>query len=405
MEATTVRQKKISLALLALCLFVCVNFAFVIYLKFAHVSRLQMATHNWAWWATTELLNHKEPVDVLLMGSSLVQRLLDEGEATYANKKVDAITHRTSLVLEDALSGILHRPVKTWSYAIGGLHASDASLVTTAFLKGEHQPAAIVYGIAPRDLMNNLLASPCATETFQLVTRVSDQQDIGLKSRSSNAEKFDYLITCGLNSVFPLFDFHTELAQCFRRDYKKSTDGLVNNFVPAPHNPFGTLDMIRLHMSPEEAGGEVPIYPYNPAFPTHEDNKSTYLFAYKPFRAKFYNLQKAFLERMLQTAAERGIQVVFVNMPLRADNFEAMEPGFYDLFRKDVRGLASRYHADFIDMNRPQTFAFSDFTDQVHLNGAGAVKLAKTMAPELSQVLRKPAFAMSVSNRPMQSTQ
>jgi hypothetical protein len=182
-----------------------------------------------------------------------------------------------------------------------------------------------------------------------------------------------------------MFDLHAELAQCFRRDYKLGTNRLVNKFVPLPVNPFCTLDMIKLHMSPEESEGELPISPFNPA----------YLFAYKPFRAKFYNLQKEFLERMLQTAAERGIQVVFVNMPLRADNFEAMEIGFYDLYKKDLCGLANKYHADFIDMNRPQIFAYSDFSDQVHLNGAGAVKLAKTMAPQLSQVLRKPAFAMS----------
>lgn len=395
MEPSTAAPRKISVALLAVCLFVCVNFAFAIYLKYAHVNRLQMATRNLSWWATTQLLSHKEPVDILLMGSSLVQRLLDEGDATYMHKIINGVTHRNSLILEDALSGILHRPVKTWSYAVGGLHASDASLVTTAFLKGEHQPAAIVYGIAPRDLMNNLLASPCATETFKLVTHVSNQRDIELECRSSNAEKFDYIVSSGLNNVLPMFDLHDELSQCFRRDFKKGTDKLVNNFVPSPVNPFKLLDTINLHMLPEECEGELPICPYNHASPAHDANQSSYLFAYKPFRAKFYKLQKDFLERMLQTTAERGIQVVFVNMPLRADNFAAMEAGFYDRYKKDLCGLACKYGADFIDMNRPQTFAYSDFSDQVHLNGVGAVKLAQTVAPELGKVLRRPAFAMS----------
>ena len=98
---------------------------------------------------------------------------------------------------------------------------------------------------------------------------------------------------------------------------------------------------------------------------------------------------------MLQTCAERGIQVVFVNMPLRHDNFEAMEPGFYDLFKKDVQTLAGQYKAGFVEMNKPGLFADSDFTDQVHLNGAGAAKLVKVMTPELSQILTKPSFAMA----------
>jgi hypothetical protein len=252
--------------------------------------------------------------------------------------------------------------------------------------------------------MNNLLASPCTTETFQLVTRVSDQPDIELKSRVSPAEKFDYFVSMGLNHLLPLFDLHAELAQCFRRDYRNAASRLVNNVVPDPHSPFGTLETIKLHLAPEEYEGVISISPFNPAFPTHDDNKLIYLFAYKPFRPKFYNLQKSFVERMLQTCTERGIQVVFVNMPLRSDNFEAMEPGFYDLFKKDVQALAGKYSADYIDMNRPQTFAYSDFTDQVHLNGAGAVKLIKTLAPELSEVLKKPTFAMKDA-RPAHSTQ
>ena len=353
-----------------------------------------METHNWAWWATKKLVEHKEPVDVMLMGSSLVQRVMDEGEATYLNKTVDAINHRNSCELEDLLGAELHRPVKTWSYAIGGLHASDAAVVTSTLLRGEHQPAAIVYGIAPRDLMNNLLAAPCATETYQLMSRLGDQSDIAFQARTTNGEKFDYVVSSGLGVALPLYGLHGELAQCFRRQYKHNVDTIANKYVPVPKNPLATLDQISLHMVPEEFEGELPICPFNPAYPTCEDNRLTYLFAYRPFRAKFYKSQKYFLERMLQTCSERGIQVVFVNMPLRKDNFEAMEPGFYEIFKSDVQTLASRYKAGYINMNRPDLFAFGDFTDQVHLNGRGAAKLVKAITPQLSHILVKPSFAM-----------
>lgn len=389
------RRRRISYALVAVCLFACANIAFAALIRTGGLDRFQMTTHNWAWWATKCLEDHKQPVDVMLMGSSLMQRVMDEGEATYLNKTIDAITHRNSNELEDLLTKQLHRPVKTWSYAIGGLHASDASVVTSALLRGEHQPAAIVYGIAPRDLMNNLLASPCATETFQLMNKLTDQSDIGLKARTSNGEKFDYFVSTGLGKALPIYDFHAELAQCFRRSYKHKVDEVANKYVEHPTNPIGTLDQISLHMVPEEFEGSIPIPPFNPAHPTCEDNKLTYMFAYRPFRHKFYKTQKYFLERMLQTANERGIQVVFVNMPLRKDNFEAMEPGFYDLYLKDIKGLASQYKANYVEMNRPQTFAFSDFTDQVHLNGRGAVKFVAALAPEVGAVLNKPKFAMA----------
>lgn len=389
------KRTRISLTIAAVCLFVLVNIGFGLYIRVSNFDRFQISTHNWAWWATKCLIEHKQPVDVLLMGSSLVQRLMDEGEATYQNKTIDAISHRNSKELEDLLSVQLNRPVKTWSYAVGGLHASDAAVVTLSLLRDRHQPAAIVYGIAPRDLMNNLLASPCATETFQLMNRLSDLNDIAYTARSSNGEKFDYFVSSALSKALPLFDVHAELAQCFRRAFKQKVGSIANQYVPQPKNPISTLDQISLHMVPEEFEGRLPIPPFNPAVPTFEDNKLTYLFAYRPFRAKFYRLQKSFLERMLQTCTERGIQVVFVNMPLRKDNFEAMSPGFYELYRNDVKTLAKEYGAGFIEMNEPPVFAYRDFTDQVHLNGLGAVKFVRMLAPKLCTILRQPEFAMN----------
>jgi len=112
-QAPLIGRRRISYVFVALCLFLCVNILFGVYAKASNLDRFQMSTHNWAWWATRCLLEHRQPVDVLLMGSSLVQRVMDEGEATYLNKTIDAIGHRNSFALEDALGAQLHRPDKT----------------------------------------------------------------------------------------------------------------------------------------------------------------------------------------------------------------------------------------------------------------------------------------------------
>jgi hypothetical protein len=392
-------QHRFSIALIAFGIFVSINWGFQVFARTAKLDRFQMSQHNWAWWATKCLQEQKQPADVLLIGSSLVQRLINEGEATYLNKPVDAITHRNSSQLESLLSAGLNRPVKTFSFAVGGLHASDASLVTSTLLKGEHQPGAIIYGIAPRDFMNGFLASPSATETFQLLNKVEEAEDVALLARSSDAEKLDFLVSRTLSKLLPLFDFRSELAQCYRRRAKEEIGALADNFVPHAHNPLDVMDLIALHMLPEEEEGMRLIFPYDPSYPGKEDNRRLYMFAYRPFRPKFYRLQEYFLERMMKTCRARGIQLILVNMPLRGDNFAVMEPGFYDRFCTDVKQLALRYQVGFIDMQALYRVPDSDFSDQVHLNGLGAVRFTQALAPRLVPLLQKPAIASKTESR------
>ncbi len=380
-------------AIAALLSFVVINSGFAAWLKIAHVDRFSMIAHNWGWWAVKSVLENQEPPDVMLMGSSLVQRLLDEGEATYLNQPLNGLEHRRCQHLEDKLSKSLGFHVSTFSYAIGGLHASDASVFTSEVLKGSRQPRAIVYGIAPRDIMNNMLASPYVTETYQIMSRIGDLSDVAYKSRMNTDEKFDYYVGSKVAKLFPLYDYRVELSRCFRFEYKAQTNMIANRFVPEPKNPFPLLEQITAGMIAEELAGKAMIPPFDPAHPQVTDAKNCYLFAYRPFRKRFYDVQFSFLERFLQITKQRGIQVVFVNMPLRQDNYETMMPGFYSLYRKDLQLIASKYGAPVIDMSQCSAIDYADFSDQVHLNGRGATKLIDALALELAPVLAKQSLA------------
>jgi hypothetical protein len=382
-----------SAGIAALLLFVVINAGFVLWMKVAKVDRFQMIAHNWGWWAVKSLLEHKGPTDVLLMGSSLVQRMIDEGEATYLNKALNAMEHRRCQHLEDRLSDLLGAHVSTFSYAVGGLHASDASVLTSELLKGSRQPRAIVYGIAPRDIMNNLLASPYVTETYQIMSRLGDLSDVGYKARMNTNEKFEFIVGSSVARLLPLYDYRIELSRCIRHDYKGRVDNLANKFVPAPKNSFQLTDQIKLGMIPEELNGEAMIPPFDPKNHPTEDARNCYLFSYRPFRKRFYDIQFSFLERFLQITKQRGIQVVFVNMPLRRDNYETMMPGFYSLYKNDLLKMASKYNTPVIDMSNNPIIQDADFTDQVHLNGGGASKLVDALAPQLAPLLAKQSLA------------
>jgi hypothetical protein len=387
-----------SSALVALALFVAINAGLANYARVIKLNRLQLTPHGEGWWATKSLMEQSKPADVMLIGSSLVERLINEGEATYLGKTVNALEHRRCQHLEDRLSNLLGFPVRTSSYAVGGLHASDASVVASEMFKGELKPKLIVYGIAPRDIMNNYLASPYITETYQLMSKLGNLSSVAYQARMNTNEKFEYFVGGILSRVLFSYDYRSELGYGVRRAYKAQVNELANKFVPNPTNSFSRITQIELRMLPEEMPDKILIAPDDQRNRSLEDNRQNYLFSYRPFRKRFYDVQFAFLDRFLRITRDRGIQVVFVNMPLRHDNFEAMMPGFYRLYCRDLTSMAAKYGASVIDMNRTREFGDDDFSDQVHLNGRGASKLIDSVAPALSRIMDKQSLAETGSH-------
>ncbi len=381
------RRTIYSAAVVSLLLFCAINWCFCAYARFAHLLRFEMSPHSSAWYAIKALQEHHEHVDLLLMGSSLVQRLIYEGEATYLNKNLDVISHRNSCELEDLLQPSLHRPIRSFSFAVAGLYVSDASLVTKTLLKNDQQPNTIVYGIAPRDFMDNWLPSPAATDTYKLINKIENDEETAYAARFGNGARFDFCVSTGLIKLFPMIEFRTEISRCIRLSVKSDTDALLKRLVPHPRKIFDDTTLIALNMLPEEFGGGL-SKPFNRTHPNNSDNRDAYQYSYHPFRKNMYSVQKMFLEQLMSTCQKRHIQLILVNMPLRSDNYALMEPGYYDQYCTDIKKLSSEHRVSFIDMHALSTNSDSDYSDQVHLNGAGAVKFVHTLAPHLVPLLQ-----------------
>jgi hypothetical protein len=317
----------------------------------------------------------------------LVQRLIYEGEATYLNRKLDVISHRNSCLLEDLLQPCLHRPIRTFSFAVAGLYPSDACLSTKTLLKNDQQPNAIVYGIAPRDFIDNWLSSPAATDTYKLVNKIENDDETALVARFGNTQRFDFLVSTGLIKFFPMIEYRTEVSRSIRQLGKIEVDRFLNKVDPNPRQLFDNKTLIALNMVPEEFGGGLAV-PFNLAHHINVDNRDGYQGSYRPFRKSMYRAQKMFLEQLMSNCQKRHIQLILVNMPLRSDNYALMEPGYYDLYCTDIKRLSAEHGVSFIDMHALSTNSDSDYSDQVHLNGAGAVKFVQALAPRLVPLLQ-----------------
>jgi hypothetical protein len=333
-----------------------------------------------AWWATKDFRAQERP-DVVLLGSSLMMAALHGGDATYLSTPQNVALHHNATYLEKLLSNKLHQPIKTFAFAIGGQMVSDAYAIASTVLRGDKKPDTIVYGVAPRDFMDNMLASPASTETFRYMSRLGGLRDVEMPSRATIWEKAELL----LSKVSFLYDHRADFVYLQNRYTRGIVKHTLNmNDLEFVHAPF-PLRKIALQQLPEDtAANEVMIMPYDAQRDKYDDNLPEYRMRYKQFNKKKFIAQINFLNRLGSYCNEEGIDLILVNMPLTPDNIALMPPGLYDSYMNTLRTAATKYGARVVDMQRPDVFTNAYFADSVHLNGNGGKLFFEQLAEQLA---------------------
>jgi hypothetical protein len=367
-----------SSAVIALLLFLCVDLASRALLITGHFDRFEAANHRWTWWQAKGYKELPYTPDVVLLGSSLLARLVNEGEATYLKFPINAAQHNRLRHLEDDVQARTGVPIKTFAFALGGMHASDAAVIVNGLLR-EKTPSTIIYTIAPRDFLDNLLETPNSTEQFELMSRNSELGELGIHARLSTNEKGAFYLTELFNKLFAQVNYKYELATIAERNYRNCVIPILDSRIEKVKEPLSP-SRIGIRTSAFDYPNDLNVQPQDPNKVEVTDNLQCYRFCYQPFRPKLYNTQLYYLDYILRFAQERGVKVILVNMPLRKDNLTAMMPNFYDLYKSDVTKCADKYNAQFVDMFDSKIFTDADFVDTVHLTGFGAIKLVDKLA-------------------------
>ncbi|MDR3617393.1 MAG: DUF1574 family protein [Candidatus Obscuribacterales bacterium] len=401
------RLPRIPKFLIACLGFALVNVAFGCTEKDTLGDSFQFQNQDIGWWTVNNFRQLQKRADVLLIGSSLMCRVTNEGEATYLNHDLNGNEHHRCQHMEDLLAQDLHRKVLTTSLSVPGMNASDASVVFSELVKDGKIPDVIVYGIAPRDFLDNGLEVPANTSLYQLMEKTGQLQDVANLSRLTRTDRAKYAANKVLRRIFPLYDKQTELSIIFRRAAKQE----LAKTLPAPAIcELPTLDKVTkslLHLVPEDSDPYCHVTPYDESHPNTADFKNCYLVSYNPFRPGLYNPQMKFLDRFLKIAKSRNIQVILVNMPLRKDSFNLMPPNLHNLYMQDAQRIATANGANFVDMQH-SGFNDADYDDQVHLTGRGASKFVELLTPKLvpyiSQALATKEAARQLSASTKTST-
>ncbi|MBC7996571.1 MAG: hypothetical protein IAF58_01415, partial [Leptolyngbya sp.] len=155
-----------SYAVLAFLLFIVFDFGFrTLDHAIKLTNPLESPNRSLIWWTINGYAREPKAPEVVLLGSSLMMTAHHAGDATKTKEVQNEVKHFRSACVQDFLSTDLGKQISCFSFAIAGQMASDAYVITRTMLNGEKRPRAIVYGIAPRDLIDNTLPSAASTET------------------------------------------------------------------------------------------------------------------------------------------------------------------------------------------------------------------------------------------------
>ena len=353
----------------------------------------QFQNKDMGWYTVDNFKKLKTRPDVLLIGSSLMCRISNEGEATYLNQALNANTHHRCQHMEDLLTKTIGRKVLTSSLSVPGMNASDASVVFSELVKGDKVPDVIVYGIAPRDFLDNSLELPASTSLFQLMEKFGQLQDVGNLARLTRTDRVRFAANNWLRRFIPLYGKQTELSIAFRRSAKNDLAQMLPPPAVCELPAFDKLSKRELHLLPEDNDAFFHVPPYDAAQRSTEDLKNCYLMCYNPYRPGLYKPQMKFLDRFLRIAKDRNIQVILVNMPLRQDSFTLMPQNFHNMYMQDAQQIATANGAQFVDLQN-SGFVDADYDDQVHLTGRGASKFVEILTPKIA-----PEISLALANR------
>lgn len=291
--------------------------------------------------------------EITLIGSSLMMSAVWSVDAkNYKNTK-DVYHHHKSQYLSASLKTLGLSGIDIFSFGLPGIMVSDVYLIVDKLLKDNQKPNLIVYGIAPRDFMDDLLTGETQTAIFRELSDLSELWQSGDLYLNTLAEKIDF----ALNNIFYLYGK--------RCRYQGNIQSLANRITD---KIFITKDTTNKN---SKNNNELLFCSNSNKKELWNKSIKEYRARYKHFNEKQFQKQIAFLEALLKTAKERQINVMLVNMPLTKDNLALMPENFYNEYMKAINKLSKTYAVSLVDLHNDKNYSDNCFFDTVHLNDRG----------------------------------
>lgn len=350
-------------ALWAVVVFLLINFG----LSFATGHRLKGkpedggATISACDSAVRQFSETKETPSVVLIGSSVLMAPLWSADVRRFSAVPDVYHHHRCLELERMLEKRGLGRQQVFTFALPGLMISDGYLLADKLLRGDKKPRLLVYGLAPRDFMDDLLTGETRTVVFQRLMDLSDLPRLGDLYLSTPKEKMDFIF----NNVVYLYGKRWRYQDKMTHLWKRTFGRILPQTAGADEGDGAQVEQQFLLGQNRKLVWAKSIEEYGAR--------------YKHFNRAQFSKQEHFLEALLQESGKRDINVVLVNMPLTTDNLNLMPAGFYSNYISAVRTLADKYGAPLLNLQEDRGYKSGSFYDTVHLNDVGGQRFLSAL--------------------------
>ncbi len=335
---------------------------------------------TWTSWAIDEFLSKEKPAQLVFLGSSLMLVPLDGVDADFTKRPIDGAKHHKSIFFESKFKEYSGADVKTFNFALPGEMPSDAYLLTKFLLKDEKRPDVIVYGVGPRDFMDNLLPSPRATDPFRYLSRLGDYSERISLVAPKWEERLGYELT---RMFYPMAESENIMTSLSRGGNQliasifpdvKPSDVHKRRLLLPDYHPF-EIRTSECFFRPTTEENRPPF----------TDNIDEYRKRYKTLKWDTFLSQMQFLTDILDTANQRGTHVVVMAMPITEINRQLISDEAWGEYKTRLKALAAAKGASFFDMHETKAFPLKDFGDTVHLHSGGGARLLDMLARELAK--------------------
>ncbi len=317
---------------------------------------------SFSWWTASAYLDRPAAPDIALIGSSQVGTATFTADAELLGRPMDVLVHRQASTFEADLKRELGRPLTVFNFSQGGFMVSDAYMLSRALFSGPRLPKLAIIGVAPRDFMDNSMASPAETEPFRFYSRA-----VGLGELSGQAfgDPFAYLQWL-LRNRLPLCWVQEEL----ERRWQDTT--------PARHHKRYQNVQAIFDITGDLQPGTM-LVPAN-IRGLWMDNTIEYRHRYRLPDPPVYRQELVFFDRLLGYLDGRGIKVLVVGMPSLPSNRALLPESFWASFHEKMAGACARHHAGWLDYSASPVFTRQDYLDTVHLNARGGARFFTMLA-------------------------
>ncbi len=316
--------------------------------------------------------NSKERPELLVLGSSLPMEAIARYDAEYTgsfdDKNLDAVRIYTGArYLEHLIAEKTGTPITAFNLTCVACMASDAELILRRVIEAGRAPQIVIFGIGPRDFIDNLVPAVGKTPVCRLLSN-----RISLPEIFSEARSFDETRDLLVEQLVYVYKV--------RGDYKTMLTGWACDRLSHPADLYEVNQLAKIKTWKLQAPEKNSAFksPCTSKLSAYND-LSEWKERYQPANFKRFEKEKASFQKMLAACKKNGIRMIVVNMPITDENKNLIPEKLYSRYQQEICKMPLQFGDELLDLDASNAFQISDFYDSAHVNAQGGKKVQDVM--------------------------